>query len=68
MATLDERMLKVEAETNQLKGAYSHLATKADIADLESRVAAAESRIMMRIGGLIVAATGIIVAAMRFWQ
>ena len=61
MATIDQRMLNVEAEVNQLKGAYSHLATKADLATLESRL-------MMRLGGLIVVATGIIVAAMRLWQ
>ena len=54
-------MLNVEAEVNQLKGAYGHLATKADLATLESRL-------MIRLGGLIVVATGIIVAAMRLWQ
>ena len=61
MATMDERMLSVEAEVNQLKGAYDHLATKADLV-------AAESRLMMRLGGLIIVATGIIVTAMRFLQ
>ncbi len=68
MATMDERMLNVEAEVNQLKGAYDHLATKADFAVLEGKLAAAESRLMMRLGGLIIVATGIIVAAMRFLQ
>ena len=58
---MDQRMLNVEADVNQLKGAYAHLATKADLAALESRL-------MMRLGGLIVVATGIIVAAMRLWQ
>ncbi len=61
MATMDERVLNVEADVNQLKGAYDHLATKADLAALESRL-------MMRLGGLIIVATGIIVAAMRLWQ
>ncbi len=61
MATIDQRMLNVEAEVNQLKGAYSHLATKADIAGLEEKLAALESRLMMRLGGLIV-------ASMRVWQ
>lgn len=68
MATMDERMLNVEADVNQLKGAYSHLATKADLAALEGKLAAAETRLMMRLGGLIIVATGIIVAAMRLWQ
>jgi hypothetical protein len=65
---MDERMLNVEADVNQLKGAYDHLATKADLAVLEGKLAAAESRLMMRLGGLIIVATGIIVAAMRLWQ
>ena len=68
MTTMDQRILDVEAEVNQLKGAYGHLATKADIAELECKIAALESRLMMRLGGLIIVATGIIVAAMRFWQ
>ncbi len=61
-------MLNVEAEVNQLKGAYDHLATKADLAVLEGKLAAAESRLMMRLGGLTIVATGIIVVAMRLWQ
>ena len=68
MATMDERMLNVEADVNQLKGAYAHLATKADIADLEGKLAALESRLTMRLVGSMVVATGIIVAAMRFLQ
>ena len=68
MATMDERMLNVEADVNQLKGAYSHLATKADLAALEAKLAAAETRLMVRLGGLTIVATGIIVAAMRLWQ
>lgn len=38
MTTLEERMLDVEAATNQLDGAYNHLATKADLAQLETRL------------------------------
>ena len=68
MATIDQRMLNVEAEVHQLKGAYSHLVTKAHIAGLEEKLAALESRLMMRLGGLIVVATGIIVASMRVWR
>ena len=61
MATMAGRMLSVEFEVNQLKCAYDHLATKADLAALESRLT-------MRLGGLIVVTTGIIVTAMRLWQ
>ena len=31
MATTEKRVLNVESEVNQLKGAYDHLATKADV-------------------------------------
>ena len=65
---MDQRMLNVEAEVNQLKGAYAHLATKADIAELEGKLAALESRLTMRLVGSMVVATSIIVAAMRFLQ
>ena len=38
MATHENRLLQVEADVNQLKGAYEHLATKADLANLENRL------------------------------
>ncbi len=31
MASIGQRMLNVESEVNQLKGAYDHFATKADV-------------------------------------
>ncbi len=38
MATHEQRLVDVEANVNQLKGAYEHLATKADLANLENRL------------------------------
>ncbi len=38
MATNENRLVQVEADVNQLKGAYEHLATKADLAQLENRL------------------------------
>ena len=32
------RIMQLEADVNQLKGAYEHLATKADLAQLENRL------------------------------
>ncbi len=38
MATNENRLVQLEADVNQLKGAYEHLATKADLAQLENRL------------------------------
>ncbi len=57
MATMDQRMLNVEAEVNQLKGAYEHLATKADV-----------QKAIWQIGGLVIAALSVAVAVLKFWQ
>jgi hypothetical protein len=65
--TLGERV-------SRLEGSYKHLATKADIAEVKSdiaRVAAKidnlESRLLIRLGGLILVASGLVVAILRFW-
>ena len=50
-------MLNVETEVNQLKGAYDHLATKADV-----------QKAIWQLGGLIIAAVGVGVAVLKFWQ
>ena len=61
MATFDQRMLNVESEVNQLKGAYDHLATKADL-----------EKAKWQLGGLMITmisvATAILVVAIRFWS
>ena len=38
MVTNENRLVQLEADVNQLKGAYEHLATKADLAQLENRL------------------------------
>ena len=38
MTTHENRLVEMEANVNQLKGAYEHLATKADLAQLENRL------------------------------
>ena len=57
MATMDQRMLNVEAEVNQLKGAYDHLATKVDV-----------QKAIWQLGGLIIAAVGAGVVILKIWQ
>lgn len=61
MATLDQRVLKVESDVNQLKGAYEHLATKADL-----------EKAKWQLGGLMITAIGvataILVVAIRYWS
>ena len=38
MTTHQNRIMQLEADVNQLKGAYEHLATKADLAQFENRL------------------------------
>ena len=51
MATMDQRVLNVESEVNQLKGAYGHLATKADL-----------ERAKWQIGGLVIGSVSVATA------
>ena len=57
MATMDQRVLNVEAEVNKLKGSYEHLATKADLEKAKWQLAA-----------FMVAVVSIAVAVLKFWQ
>lgn len=61
MATMEERVARIE-------GGYEHLATKADLARLEGKLETIESRLLLKLGGLIALATGVMITAMRFWQ
>ena len=48
----------------RLEGAYEHLATKADLAQLETRMVQMEARLtwrMIGVGGVIIAAMALIV-------
>ena len=47
----------------RLEGAYEHLATKADVAQIETRVAEMETRMAWRLIGAMVGMSGIIITA-----
>ncbi len=51
MATHENRLVEIEANVNQLKGAYEHFATKADVTRLETDLAQLESRLTRWIAG-----------------
>ena len=68
MTTIEERMTILETE---FRTELKHLATKADLKDLETRLTAdmkdLETRLMLRLGGLMVAGFGAVIAALRLW-
>ena len=45
MVTQEQHLMDVEADVNQLKGAYEHVATKADVALLKSDITRLEGKI-----------------------
>ena len=47
----------------RLEGGYEHLATKADLAQLENRLGQMEGRIMWRTATMVILANGATVAA-----
>ncbi len=51
MTTQENRLVELEANVNQLKGAYEHLATKADVTRLEKDLAQLENRLTRWIAG-----------------
>ena len=60
MATMTDPITERVA---RLEGAYGHLATKADLAQLETRMAQMETRMTWRIIGAMVGMSGIIITA-----
>ena len=60
MATMTDPITERVA---RLEGAYEHLATKADLAQLETRMAQMETRMTWRIIGAMVGMSGIIITA-----
>ncbi len=56
----------------QLEGAYEHLATKADLKDLELRLTSdlrsLETRLTVRLMLVVSLATGVVVAVDRLWS
>ena len=64
MATLETLGERV----SRLEGSHQHLATKADVAELKGKIDTLESRLLIRLGGLILVTSGLIVAILRFWS
>ncbi len=61
MATQEQHIVELEANVNQLKGAYEHLATKADVAQLKADLAHLENRLTRWIaGGIGIVVIGIV--------
>ena len=60
MATMTDPITERVA---RLEGAYEHLAAKADLAQLETRMAQMETRMTWRIIGAMVGMSGIIITA-----
>ncbi len=65
MTTIEERMTILETE---FRTELKHLATKADIKELEGKLKELETRLMLRLGGLLVVGFSAVIAALRFWQ
>ena len=60
MATMTDPITERMA---RLEGAYEHLATKADLAQLETRMAQMETRMTWRLIGAMVGMSGIIITS-----
>ena len=65
MTPIEERMTVLETE---FRTELKHLATKTDIAELRGEIKALETRLMLRLGGLMVVGFGAVIAVMRLWQ
>ena len=65
MATIDEHLIVLETE---FRTELKHLATKADLQTLESKLQAVETRLLLRLGGLMVAGFTVVVAVLRLWE
>ena len=58
MASLEERL-------SRLEGGYEHLATKADLAELRAEMQAMETRLLIRLTGVIVAVMAVGIGVLR---
>jgi hypothetical protein len=65
VATIDEHLIVLETE---FRTELKHLATKADLQTLESKLQAVETRLLLRLGGLMVAGFTVVVAVLRLWE
>ena len=68
MTTLEGVETRVTVLETEFRTELRHLATKADLARLESELRSLENRLMLRLGGLYIAGIGVAVAIMKLWQ
>ncbi len=76
MAVTDEQFTRLEdrvndslRRTNTLEGAYKHLATREDVADVKTELAKSENRIVKWIVGLAVTILfGMLVQTSLLWR
>ena len=59
-------MATVEQRIGQLEGAYQHLATKADLAELKAELRGDLLRLVIGLAGLQLLGLGAVAAIMRF--
>ena len=61
ISRVEDRVNDLSENTSELRGAYEHLATKADISQVKTELAKSETRLTWRIivAGLVIQALGI---------
>ncbi len=59
-------MATVEQRLGQLEGAYAHLATKADLAELKAEIRGDLNKVVIGLAGLQLIGLGAVAAIMRF--
>ena len=70
-ADLQGAIGEIKGELGETRGEMRHFATKADlqgaIGELKAELRAMELRLMIRLGGLIIALTGLLFALQKLW-
>ena len=61
-------MTTIEDRVSRLEGAYEHLATKADIAELKADIAVLKDALTWRLIGAIAIASSIIIGVVKLWN
>ena len=61
-------MTTIEDRVSRLEGAYEHLATKADIAELKADIAVLKDALTWRLIGAIAVASSIIIGVVKLWN
>lgn len=64
MTAVDERMTVLETRFDT---GLKHLANKADLKEIETRIQEVETRLMVRLGGLMIAGFGVVIAVLKLW-